>query len=102
MKQLNAVLKVAVATLLLFAATSFKPAPNHSNTQKVQYYYWYVDGGTVYDGWYSVAQETARLEDELDLYVDEDPINGTLVASGYAIKGLPHEIYASVFLYSHE
>jgi|SRR6185437_6382881 len=102
MKQLRVVLTVAVATSLLF--TSFKPAKNRTNLQsnaKDAYYYWYLDNGTVYDDWTSVAGEITRLENEYDVYVDTNPVDGTLIASGYAIKGYPHGIYASYFLYSH-
>jgi hypothetical protein len=102
MKPLRVILKVAVATCFFFLlTTSFKPAKNLASRQRDPYYYWYLDSGTVYDDWTSVANEITRLEDEYDVYVDEDPIDGTLIASGYAIKGYPHGIYASVFLYSH-
>lgn len=106
MKALHVTLKVACATLLLFVFTSFKPVKSHTtqkdaSTKWDPYYYWYLDGGTVYDDWTSVNNEVARLEYEYGVYVDEDPIDGTLIASGYAIKGYPHLVYASVFLYSH-
>lgn len=102
MKALRVTLQVACATLLFFFLfTSFKPAKSHTNIQRDAYYYWYLDNGTVYDDWTSVANEITRLENEYDVYVDEDPINGSLIASGYAIKGYPHIVYASVFLYSH-
>lgn len=95
-------LKVAFATLLFFLCTSLRPI-KHTVTAKTDntHYYWYLDNGTVYDGWYTTADEITRLEDEYDVYVDTDPVDGTLIASGYGIKGYPHYIYASVFLYSH-
>ena len=90
------------AAMLFFLCTSFKPAkqgafPKNDNT----HYYWYLDSGTVYDGWYTTADEITRLEEEYGVYVDTDPVDGTLIASGYGIKGYPHYVYASVFLYSH-
>ena len=103
MRPLRVISKVAVATFLFFLVTSFKPAKNRSsaNVQRDQYYYWYLDSGKVYDDWTSVSQEITRLEDEYDVYVDEDPVNGTLIASGYFEEGYPHYTYASILLYSH-
>jgi hypothetical protein len=94
-------LRVALAAALFFVSTSFKPIKKHSPAQKDQYYYWYLDNGTVYEGWNSVAQEITILEDEYGVYVDGDPLDGTLIASGYFVKGYPHLVYASVLLYTH-
>jgi hypothetical protein len=95
-------LKVALASACFFLFTSFTPRKAASFFKASnQYYYWYVDGGTVYEGWYSTAEEITQLEDEYDVEVDTDPLDGTLIASGYAFYGLPHEVYASVLLYSH-
>ena len=99
-------LKVAFATLLFFLCTSLKPV-KQANPEKQAaqtdntHYYWYLDNGTVYDGWYTTADEITRLEAEYDVYIDTYPVDGTLIASGYGIKGYPHYVYASVFLYSH-
>lgn len=94
--------KVALATLLFFLCTASKPAKESSSSKKDNTnYYWYLDGGTVYDGWYTTDEEITRLENEYGVYVDTDPSDGTLIASGYFVKGYPHYVYASVFLYSH-
>ena len=92
-------LKVAVATACFFFFTSF--TPQKASKTWDQYYYWYLDGGTVYDDWTSTTLEITRLENEYGVEVDTDPTDGTLIASGYAFYGLPHEVYASVLLYSH-
>ena len=95
------VLRVALAATLLFVSTSFKPIKKHSPEKKDTYYYWYLNNGTVYEGWTSVAQEITILENKYGVYVDGDPLDGTLIASGYFVKGYPHSVYASVLLYSH-
>lgn len=101
MKPLRVVFKVAVATcFFFFLTTSFKPEKKHPSVQRDTYYYWYLDGGTVYDDWTSVAIETTRLETSCGCYVDEDP-DGTLIAEGFAVSGYPHRVYASVLLYAH-
>ena len=94
------ILKVAFAALLLFLCTSLKPIKQHSSRQKDTNYYWYLDGGTVYNGWTSVSDEINNLEETYGVLVDTDP-DGTLIASGYFVKGYPHYVYASVLLYSH-
>jgi hypothetical protein len=95
-------LKVAFAALLFFLCTSSKPVKHGAaSTKDNTHYYWYLDNGTVYDGWYTTADEITRLEARYDVYIDTDQIDGTLIASGYGIKGYPHYVYASVFLYSH-
>ena len=94
------ILKVAFAALLFFLYTSLKPAKERSITQKDENYYWYLDSGTVYNGWCSVSQEINNLEETYGVLVDTNP-DGTLIASGYFVKGYPHNVYASVFLYSH-
>ena len=101
MKPLS-LLKVALAATVIFLSTSFKPgkSSSFSNVNNTNYY-WYLDSGTVYDGWYTTATEITRLENMYGVYVDGDPLDGTLIASAYAYKGYPHLIYASVFLYSH-
>jgi len=93
--------KVALAALFLIFSIAFNPPKGHSFSKKDTNYYWYLDSGTVYDGWYSTSEEIMRLEEIYDVYVDGDPIDGTLIASGYAVKGYPHSIYPSVLLYSH-
>ena len=93
---------VAFAALLFFLCASFKPVKQDAKTKTDNtHYYWYLDSGTVYDGWYTTAEEITRLENEYGVYIDTDQVDGTLIASGYAIKGYPHTVYASVFLYSH-
>ena len=102
MKSLRVVSRVAIATLLFFFCTSFKPVKEHSSLKKDNtYYYWYLDGGTVYNGWCTTTQEITNLENMYGVEVDTDPADGTLIASGYGVKGYPHYVYASVFLYSH-
>ena len=93
---------VAVATLLLFLGTSFSTLKKDGPVRQDNiHYYFYLNGGTTYDGWYTTSQEIARLETMLGVYVDGNPLGGTLVASGYPVKGYPHYVYASVFLYTH-
>src|SRR6185312_2461770 len=90
----SVMLKVALATCFFFLlTTSFKPAKSHARLQKDTFYYWYLDNGTVYDDWNDVSGEITRLENEYGVYIDEDPIDGTLIASGYGIKGYPHVVY---------
>jgi hypothetical protein len=98
--KLLSILKVAFATMLLFTLTSAKTAKERPSSNNNEYYYWYLDGGTVYDDWTSVSSEITRLETEYGVLVDTNP-NGTLIASGYFVKGYPHLVYASVLLYSH-
>lgn len=87
--------RLALASILFFLCTSLIPVKKDAN------YYWYLDGGTVYDGWYTTSEEITRLEEAYSVYVDTDPIDGTLIASGYFVKGYPHLVYPSVNLYSH-
>jgi hypothetical protein len=94
-------LQLAFATTLLVLSTSFKPVKKAASSKDNIHYYWYLDNGTVYDGWYNTDDEIARLEEEYGVYVDTYPFDGTLIASGYGIKGYPHSVYASVFLYAH-
>ena len=96
--------KAAIAALLLFLSFSFTPSKHgtrQNTAQKDVFYYWYIDGGTVYDGWRSVSQEITSLEERYGEYVDGDPENGTVIAAGYGVKGYPHYVYASYFLYTH-
>ena len=95
------ILKVALAAVLVAFCTSFKPVKKLPPSKKNEYYYWYLDSGTVYQGWYPTSEEITILEDTYDVYVDTDPLDGTLIASGYFVEGYPHSVYASVFLYSH-
>ena len=98
---------VALATIFFFLCTSFKTDnsdhfPRIASAAKDNiHYYFYLNNGTVYDGWFTTSQEIGRLEDDYGVYVDTSPLGGTLLGSGYAIKGYPHLIYASVFLYGH-
>lgn len=96
---------VAMATTLLVLCTSFysgkkalpgkqMPATNLIN------YYWYTNGGTQYDGWFSLQDEEIRMENLYGVDVDTYP-SGTIVAQGYALKGYPHLIFASYYLYAH-
>ena len=100
MKPLS-ILKVAFATLLLFLFTSFSNTKEHRISKQNTHYYFYLDNGTDFDGWYTTSQEIARLEEMYGVYVDGSSQGGTCIASGYAIKGYPHTIYASVLLYTH-
>ena len=104
MKPLS-LLAVACATLVLFLCTSFRPVSSHNtrhhSPKQNTHYYFYLNGGTTYDGWYSVADETDRLETMYGVYVDTNPFGGTQLAAGYVLKGYPHFIYASVILYGH-
>jgi hypothetical protein len=93
--------RVALATVLLFWCTSFTPVKERSSSHRDANYFWYLDNGTVYDGWFSTSQEITRLENTYGVEVDTDPVNGTLIASGYFVKGYPHLVYPSVLLYSH-
>jgi len=98
---------VAFATMFFILCTSFKTDKavlsfkNASAAKDNIHYYFYLNNGTVYDGWYTTSQEISRLENMYGVYVDGSPLGGTLLGSGYAIKGYPHLIYASVFLYGH-
>jgi len=100
MKPLS-IAKVAIAALFVILLTSFTGNKAQLDSKQNTHYYWYLNNGTTYDGWYTTAQEITRLEEAYGVYVDTNPFNGTLIASGYAIKGYPHLIYASVLLYSH-
>ena len=94
-------LKVAFAAMLFIVCTSATPTKERNISKKDNTnYYWYLDGGTVYDDFCTTAQEVTRLEEEYGVLVDTNP-DGTLIASGYFIKGYPHVVYASVLLYSH-
>ena len=94
--------KAAFAAILLFFCLSFTPSKQRSSVvAKDVNYYWYLDGGTVYDGWCSVSAEIESLEERYGVYVDTDSDDGTVIAAGYAVKGYPHYVYASVFLYTH-
>lgn len=97
---------VAIATMIFFLCTSFSADQKgvfSSNTATADniHYHFYLNGGTTYDGWYTTSQEIDRLELMYGVLVDTSPLGGSLLASGYAIKGYPHLIYASVFLYGH-
>ena len=100
-------IKIPLLLIALFAglffilSTSFSAPKARPVAHKDTNYYWYLDNGTVYDGWRSTNQEIARLEAIYNVYVDTDPFGGTLIASGYSIYGYPHVVYASVLLYSH-
>lgn len=97
----------AAAAILLLLCTSFRSgteglAPKKSLVSSDNtHYYYYLNGGTTYDGWYTIAEETDRMSDMYGVYVDTDPFGGTLLASGYSLKGIPHLVYATSFLYGH-
>jgi len=98
---------VAAAIFVFLLFTSFRSSPYSSASRKQNlssgdtHYYYYLNGGTTYDGWYSIAEEEARLTTLYGMYVDTNPFGGTLLATGYPIKGIPHTIYATSFLYGH-
>lgn len=95
---------VAIATAIFLLLTSFSTDKRLSNCGEAAddtHYYFYLNNGTTYDGWYTTDQEIDRLETMYGVYVDGNPLGGTLLAKGYAIKGYPHLVYASVFLYGH-
>lgn len=94
--------KLAFAAVLFLLLTSFEPvkrsaAASRDNT----YYYWYIDGGSQYDGFRNTSDEIARLENEYGVYIDTDSLDGSLIASGFIVKGYLHLVYPSVNLNSH-
>jgi len=97
---------VACATLVFLLFTSFSSARNalplkqDPSAADNTHYYWYTNGGTVYDGWYTLEDEEIRMENLYGADVDTSP-SSTIVAAGYALKGYPHQIWASYFLYVH-
>src|SRR5579872_4548984 len=96
---------VAIATCFLILCTSFsagRPGAELSRSDtKMPYYYWYLTSDNSFEGYWPVSTEIAVLENMYDVYVDNDPIGGTLLASGYFLKGYPHTVQASVNLYGH-
>lgn len=102
---------VAIATSLLVLCTSFHPQTASSKhptasaantpTARVGNLFWYIDGGTVYHDWVSADIEAYELEEEYGVWVDTNPVGGTLLSSGYPIYGYPHLIFASTNLYGH-
>jgi hypothetical protein len=98
---------VMAATMLL-VCTSFtsRQETNVSpqRTQSARYtpmYYFYLTADNSYQGYLSVNQEIADLEEMYDVYVDTSPFGGTLLASGYGLPGVPHPVRPSVNLYGH-
>ncbi len=98
---------VAVATIFLLLCTSFRsdkkmvlPYERKPAVDNIHYYF-YLNNGTVYDGYYTIYDEISRLETIYGVYVDGSPLGGTLLASGYPFKGIPHLTYAASFLYGH-
>jgi len=93
-------LAVAAAWMLLFSAfTSPKEAP--ASSLKMTNYYFYLEPSDTYDTFTSVANEIARLEQMTGYYVDTSPFGGTLVANGFTNNDYPHDVWASVHLYTH-
>jgi hypothetical protein len=85
------------AALVKAAPSGFTPSVLKDNT----HYYWYL-ASDAYDGWYTIAQETSRLETIYGVYVDGNPGNGGyLLATAYGLYGTPHMIWPSYFLYGH-
>jgi hypothetical protein len=98
---------VACAVILLVLCTSFTSGkesvvPRHRPAfADNAHYYFYLASGDTYDGFYTTTEEIDRLEAMYDVYVDNDPFGGTILSRGYVIKGTPHLIGASIFLYGH-
>ena len=98
---------VAVATLLLLACISFSsgkdacPPEKGNSTLTSANYHYYLASGDVYDGYYTVAQEISRLEVMYNVFVDTNPLGGTLLARGYTVFGVPHMIWPASLLYGH-
>ena len=107
---------VAIAAAILVLCTSFHPLQGASSSREISKpafssqlgatarqgdLFWYIDNGTEYTGYISVADETDDLEGEYDVLVDTNPVGGTLLASGYPVYGYPHLIFASCYLYGH-
>jgi hypothetical protein len=85
-------------TSIKLLPSGFTPSVLKDNT----HYFWYLASGDVYDGWYTIAQETARLETIYGVYVDGNPGNGGyLLSTAYGLYGTPHLIWPSYFLYGH-
>lgn len=110
---------VAVATVLFFLLSAFtminpqgmadpaagavsKPsAQSGSAAQKFDVYYYWFDVNNNYLGWMDAAQMAGVLEEEYQVWVDEDTIGGTLLAEGYADGSLPHDEWPACDLYGH-
>ena len=102
----------AIAVVLSVFCTSFSsvtsPAPISTSVAAPSllkdntHYYWYLNNGDVYDGWYTIADEISRLSTMYGVYVDMSPYNGgTLLSRGFVLYGSPHLIWASVYCYGH-
>lgn len=98
--------KVALATAWFILFSAFTPGkkaspPTPASGSNTSYYY-YLEPGDTFDSYNTVAGEISRLESITGLYVDTNPFGGTLVAKGYTNNIVPHTIWPSSYLYSHD
>lgn len=104
----SSLLVVAVTTALITLCTSFSSGKgaSHSGPSPVskefqnQHYYWYLADGGTYDGFWTVAQEITRMEDDYGVFCDTDPTGGTTVSRGYVLP-IPTLIWPSQFVFAH-
>lgn len=98
---------VAVTTALITLCTSFSSGKGAGLTKHSPaalkdnaHYYWYLADGGTYDGFWTVAQELSRMEDEYGVFCDTDPAGGTTVARGFVLP-IPTLIWPSQFVFAH-
>ena len=94
---------VAVATfigILCCSTTSGTVKQSPPSVYAVSYYYYSADDDS-YQTYSNVAAEISRLEDSLQVYVDNSSFGGTLIERGYNNNDYPHSIWPAIFLYAH-
>jgi hypothetical protein len=100
-----------IAALLLSLCTSFSPVRSERTPERrtnapllmsrSEYYYWYLESGDTYQGYWATNVEVDDLESEYQIEIDTNPSGGTPIANGFVLYGIPHMIWPSVNLYAH-
>lgn len=66
----------------------------------VSYYFYSADDDS-YQAFNNTAAEISRLEDSLQVYVDNSSFGGTLIERGYNTDAYPHTVWPAILLYAH-
>ena len=84
------------------APIAAKAAAMTSFNKMVYMYYWYSPKpDDTFIDWTSYTDEQEEWIDILNVYCDQNPAGGTLVAVGYMAPNYPHIMYPAIYLYAH-
>lgn len=92
---------VALATVLLILCSNSGSGKEGPRTAYDAHYYFYSADTDTFVIYSTVNDEIVRLEDSLQVFVDNDPLGGTLLEKGYINNAQPHSVWPSEYMYAH-